>query len=79
VYASTIRSSIQAPSRRGSAQAVITWVKAASTVMSMRRADWRSDRDTRRPSSGSTPRETGDHQSMPAARLSAGIGKTPCR
>ena len=56
-------SSIQPPSRAGSAQPATTSANAVSTRISKRRADWRSDRVTRSPSSGSTPRS---HRRPPA-------------
>ena len=42
------------------------------------RADRRSDLDTRSPSSGSTPRRTGENQPIGSRRPPVGIGNSPC-
>ena len=71
-------SSIQPSGRRGSPHARITASKQVSTVTSKRRHDRRSDRLTRRPSSGMIPRGSGDHQASGPPR-SMRIGNNPCR
>ena len=60
----------------------MTSSKAVSTRTSVRRTDARNERETRSPSSGSTPRSTGDHHSIVPSRPadgSAGIGNSPRR
>ena len=51
-----IRPSIQPSGRSGSAQPATTSANAVSTRISKCSHDWRSERETRRPSRGSTPR-----------------------
>ena len=45
--------------------------------ISKSRADLRSDRDTRSPSSGSTPRSTGENHPSSSLSVATGIGKSP--
>ena len=62
MYAAAMSPSIQPPLRAGSAQPATTSSKAESIRISKRADDCRSERLTRSPSSGSTPRCSGDHQ-----------------
>ena len=71
---------IQPPGRRGSAQPPTTSAKAVSTRTSKARTARRSERVTRSPSRGSTPRSTGlNHASGSRRRVPDGIGKSPLR
>ena len=51
--------------------------KAVSMRISKSRADLRSERDTRSPSSGSTPRSTGENHPSSSLSDATGIGKRP--
>ena len=73
---STNDSSIQPCGRAGSAHARITASNAVLTRSSKRRCDRRSDRDTCSPSSGITPRGSGDHHATGPSSPSR-IGKSP--
>ncbi len=75
-YAAATSRRIHPPSRRGSAQAATTSSNAVSTRTSKRRHDARSDRLTRSPSSGITPRGSGDHQPTGPRRRRNGIGNS---
>ncbi len=70
---------IQPLSRDGSPQARITFSKQVSMRTSKRFALCRIDLVTRRPSSGTMPRGSGDHQPSMRSRPSIDIGKRPCR
>ena len=70
---------IQPSSRDGSAQARITLSKHVLTLISNRRALWRIDRVTRRPSRGMMPRGSGDHQPIRPGMPVTSIGKMPRR
>ena len=70
---------IQPSSRDGSPHARMTSTKQVSTRISKRFALWRIDCVTRRPSSGTMPRGSGDHQpSCPWSAVTS-IGKMPRR
>src|SRR5258708_10791244 len=70
---------IHPSSRNGSAQPRTTSAKQVSMRISNRRALWRIERVTRRPSSGRMPRGSGDHQASIPGRPRASIGKMPRR
>ena len=74
-----IRPSIQPSGRSGSAQPATTSSNALSTRISKCLQDWRSERETRIPSRGSTPRRAGDHQCIGSCRPGPGIGNMPER
>ncbi len=83
VYAVAMSSSIQPPVRSGSAQPATTSANAVSTRSSKWWADCRIERLTRSPSSGSTPRGSGDHHAISAEPRMPGrstaIGNRPRR
>ena len=71
--------SIQPWGRDGSAQASATSANAVSTRISNSRHERRSDFETTSPSSGSTPRRTGQNQYIGSPGVPDGIGKSPRR